>query len=44
MPTEIELTDENEHFLIPNWIDKEVAEDKYFNSNLTIHPYKNWKQ
>lgn len=42
---EIELTSEEENFSIPKWIDKEVTgEEKYYNSNLTIEPYKNWKE
>ncbi len=41
---EIELTSEDESFSIPSWIDVEVTgQDKYYNSNLTIEPYKNWK-
>jgi len=41
---EIELTSEDETFTLPDWIDKEVtAEDKYYNSNLSIHPFKDWK-
>ena len=41
---EIELTSEDEHFDIPEWVDKEVTgEEKYYNSNLTIEPYKNWE-
>jgi len=41
---EIELTSEAESFNIPAWIDKEVTgQEKYYNSNLTIAPYKNWK-
>lgn len=41
---EIELTTESDHFMIPDWIGKEVTgEEKYYNSNLTINPYKNWK-
>ena len=41
---EIELLKEDEHFLIPDWIDIEVtSEEKYYNSNLTINPFKNWK-
>lgn len=41
---EIELETEDEKFSIPSWIDKEVTgQDKYYNSNLTIEPYKNWK-
>ena len=40
---EIELKSEDEHFELPAWIDKEVTgEEKYYNSNLTITPYKNW--
>ena len=41
---EIELTSEDETFDIPEWIKKEVTgEEKYYNSNLTILPYKKWK-
>jgi adenylate cyclase len=41
---EIELENEQEHFEKPDWLDVEVTEDKrYFNSNLSINPYKNWK-
>lgn len=41
---EIELNDENEEFLKPNWIKEEVShEAKYYNSNLMKNPYKNWK-
>lgn len=41
---EIELTTEDENFLIPAWIDKEVTgQEKYYNSNLSLEPYKNWK-
>ena len=40
---EIELEIEDEHFKCPDWIDKEVTGDaKYYNSNLTISPYKKW--
>lgn len=40
---EIELENENENFELPEWINKEVTGDeRYYNSNLTIHPYKNW--
>lgn len=40
---EIELTNEDEGFDVPEWIDKEVTGDvKYYNSNLTITPFKNW--
>jgi adenylate cyclase len=40
---EIELTSEDEHFECPDWIDTEVTGDeKYYNSNLTIAPFKSW--
>ncbi|AXY72460.1 CYTH domain-containing protein [Paraflavitalea soli] len=40
---EIELTSESEHFKCPDWVDKEVTGDeKYYNSNLTIAPFKSW--
>lgn len=40
---EIELTSEYENFELPDWIGQEVTgEEKYYNSNLTIHPYKKW--
>lgn len=40
---EIELDSENEEFLKPDWIDVEVTDDvRYFNSNLTKKPFKNW--
>lgn len=41
---EIELKTEDESFKTPDWIAQEVtAEEKYFNSNLTLNPYKNWE-
>ena len=41
---EIELSNENEAFELPDWIDKEVTGDaKYYNSNLSINPYLNWR-
>ena len=41
---EIELTDENEIFERPDWVTKEVTgEEKYYNANLTVNPYKNWR-
>lgn len=43
MVAEIELEREGEPFSLPDWIDAEVtAEEKYYNSNLTLNPYKNW--
>lgn len=40
---EIELRSEDEKFAMPDWISAEVSDDKrYFNSNLSVNPYKNW--
>ena len=40
---EVELTDENQHVKLPDWIGEEVTSDpRYFNSNLIKHPYKSW--
>lgn len=40
---EIELENEDEAFDLPNWVEKEVTgENKYYNSNLSLFPYKNW--
>lgn len=41
---EIELKSEDEEFVLPTWIDREVTgEEKYYNSNLVTKPYKDWK-
>lgn len=41
---EIELESENETFEKPNWLGKEVTGDtRYYNSQLSKNPYKNWK-
>ena len=41
---EIELESEEEAFELPEWVTKEVTGDeRYYNSNLTIHPYKAWR-
>ena len=38
-----ELSDENQKVVLPNWVGEEVTGDpKYFNSNLTKHPYTEW--
>jgi adenylate cyclase len=40
---EVELEDENEFINLPSWIKEEVTtDDRYFNSNLMNHPYKDW--
>lgn len=42
---EVELSSEEETFLKPAWLGKEVTGDrKYYNSMLTKHPYKSWKR
>jgi len=41
---EVELLFSDEPFEIPEWIGKEVSGDpRYYNSNLVINPYKNWR-
>jgi adenylate cyclase len=40
---EIELENENEHIIKPDWLGEEVTNDsKYYNSYLSQNPYKNW--
>ncbi len=40
---EVELTDEEENFKKPTWLGDEVTGDKrYYNSQLSKHPYKTW--
>jgi adenylate cyclase len=40
---EIELNSEGEKFELPDWVTKEVTnEPKYYNSNLTLLPFKKW--
>ncbi len=42
---EIELNSENEAFEKPKWLGEEVTGDiKYYNSQLSKHPYKNWEK
>lgn len=41
---EIELNNENEAFEKPDWLGREVSGDiRYYNSQLSKNPYKNWK-
>ncbi|NJB71301.1 CYTH domain-containing protein [Saonia flava] len=41
---EVELSSENEFFEKPNWLGEEVTGDiKYYNSQLSLKPYKLWK-
>ena len=40
---EIELQNEDEHFELPPWVTEEVTDDdRYYNANLAVNPYKNW--
>jgi len=40
---EVELSNENEAFTKPNWLGEEVTgETKYYNSQLSKHPFKKW--
>jgi adenylate cyclase len=40
---EIELQSEDEDFMIPSWLGKEVTGDpRYYNANLIDHPFCNW--
>jgi adenylate cyclase len=41
---EVELQNENQEILIPDWIGREVTTDKrYFNSSLIKNPYIKWE-
>ncbi len=41
---EVELSDPEEPVIFPSWLGKEVTgEERYYNSRLTIHPYKDWQ-
>lgn len=41
---EVELSDENENFDIPEWFGMEVTGDiRYYNSQLAQYPYSKWK-
>ncbi|HYL58969.1 MAG TPA: CYTH domain-containing protein [Candidatus Acidoferrales bacterium] len=40
---EVELNAPGEKVDLPDWIDREVSDDpRYFNSNLSQHPYTTW--
>jgi adenylate cyclase len=41
---EIELEKEEQKIELPNWIEREVNEQKYFNSYLVKHPYSQWEE
>lgn len=41
---EIELSNEQETFDIPDWLAEEVTNDKrYYNSYLSLHPFREWR-
>jgi adenylate cyclase len=41
---EIELEAEDQEFPMPGWIGEEVTGDpRYYNANLVMNPFKNWK-
>lgn len=41
---EIELRSEDESFEKPDWLGKEITNDKrYYNAYLSQHPFKDWK-
>jgi CYTH domain-containing protein len=41
---EVELNHPSEHVEKPEWVGSEVTGDpRYYNSNLTVHPYKEWR-
>ena len=41
---EVELNTKNETFSKPDWLGEEVTGDiKYYNSQISKHPYKNWQ-
>ncbi|MGV2826943.1 CYTH domain-containing protein [Myxosarcina sp. GI1(2024)] len=39
---EVELLDEHQTIELPDWIDREVNDPKYFNANLAKYPYTQW--
>jgi CYTH domain-containing protein len=39
---EVELQAEDQIIDLPDWIDREVSDPKYFNANLVKHPYTQW--
>lgn len=40
---EVELSSIKEEVKLPDWIDREVSDDKrYYNSSLCLKPYKTW--
>ena len=40
---EVELENEEQQVDIPNWIEREVDDPKYYNSSLVKYPYSHWQ-
>ncbi len=40
---EVELESEDQEIILPDWIDREVTDPKYYNANLVKHPYSTWE-
>ena len=41
---EVELENEDQTIVLPDWVGKEVTDDRrYYNANLIACPYKEWK-
>jgi CYTH domain-containing protein len=41
---EVELTDENQHIDMPDWVGKDVSDDsRYYNANLVACPFSQWR-
>jgi CYTH domain-containing protein len=40
---EVELNEENQTIELPDWIDREVSDPKYYNSSLVKYPYSQWQ-
>ena len=41
---EVELENEAQPINLPEWIEREVNDKKYFNSYLVKHPYSQWEE
>lgn len=41
---EVELETENQQVELPDWIEREVCDQKYFNCNLIKYPYSQWQE
>ena len=39
---EVELQSENQVIELPQWIDRQVSDPKYYNSSLAKYPYSQW--